>query len=76
VQLYGSKIETWERTSDRKLNFAKVCDWQQYARGVRFVVVAVVMGVAEDIDVDPVPAQRLPEQRLTGLDTLDAIDRH
>src|SRR5215207_4217542 len=76
VQLDGIKIETRERTSHRKLNFGKIGNWEQHARGVRFIVVAVVLGVAEDIDVHPVPAQRLPEQRLTSLDTLDAIDRH
>src|SRR5688572_18330382 len=76
VQLDVIKIETGQHAPDGKLNFVQGGDREQNAGGVRLIVIAVALGVAEDIDVHAIPALQLPEQRLAGLDALDAIDRH
>ena len=34
------------------------------------------MGVADNVDIDAIPAQRSPRQGLADLDALDPIDRH
>ena len=56
VQLDGIKIETWQRAPDNQLDFIEGGDRKQHAGGVRLVVFAVALAVAENIDVHPIPA--------------------
>ena len=84
VQLDGIEIETWHDAPDGHLHFIEGGDWEQHAGGVRLIVLAVALGVAENIDVHSIPAEEFqssgwltltPWMRLIGTDWLVRLVR-
>ena len=75
VQVDGVEVDAGEHPAERQPGLVGVRHRKQHAGRAGGVVLAVAAAVAEDVDVDPVPAEAPPQDRLHDPDALDAVDR-